>query len=208
MLQPQDQKGSEVVPVDVVRFDVTKSKIARALIPLGLVLGISARRLDTGWGMLAATALALGALVLFALGRRRFGHRSLSTAGTELHLDGGAPPICRGDVSAWTLAGRTARLYGPRVSWQVRTDPSHAAALRAALSSALGKPLVLRKRGSAGARLGALLIALGGLGLTAATFLTGSLPRPIVTVAALATLGGLAFLGALSQSIAVPDDRR
>jgi hypothetical protein len=196
----QAETGS--VPVRVARYRVARFRLGRTLAIAAAAAGALARGVGGNpLALLLPAAAAFAALVAFASERRGFGGRPLAIANGKIDLGEGMPAISPVTVHRWMLTGRTARLYGKEMSWSLRASGTQGPQLGAYLARVLGKPLVLRRRGSARTRLAALLVALGGVGLTVASFTVERMPMPIVALSAAATLGGFVALGVLSQRI-------
>jgi hypothetical protein len=185
--------------VGVVRYDVAKLRIVQSLVPFAVLATIAARHLESSAGYLLAFALQLAIVVVFLNARRGYGQQTLVHDGAGLRLVESAETLSRRNTPRWTVVNRTARLYGSRWSYKLRVDAAHKDDLASLVHAGLGAPIVLRRRGTPRARMGALCAAIGGAIAVACAFAFDSVA--LVVVGALAMTSGLIALGVLSQRI-------
>jgi hypothetical protein len=201
------------IVVTATRYDVARIRIVRVLAPVTMIVGVSAR-----WTMAKPLVLAAFALILFTIGmyassraalRRRAMH--VCDGVIRLRADSAAwrpsahprhdpsDDIALAAIRQWTWNGSIVRLYGGEHAWKLCSASGHHEALGHALRAGLGPPLLLRRRGSARARVLALAIAaVGGAALWAGIAYEWS---ALALVGVPCVIGGLAALGALSQSV-------
>jgi hypothetical protein len=191
--------SGSALPVHLVRYDVKKLRWGQVLVPIATIATVAARRLPGPVSLsIAVGSLAL-ALLAFVTSRHGFGRRALTLEGRRLHFGEGSLQIHPANVTSWTWDAHTARLYGAAVSWRLATDSAHADDVRAALTTAFGKPKLLRRRGTARARGGAFAVLLAGAAMVVAGIALQLMACAVAGI--LALIGGLTAFGALSQKI-------
>ncbi len=184
--------------VPVVRRTIgSRWRFGQALTPVAAILGILARRTEITLLYVTAFAALLAAGVAFLSARRTFRGVEIRPNGHKLvAMVAGQPVTMRAD-SGWTLDGDTARVYDRHGGWMLQD--ADGSVLGALLTSLLGPPIRLRRRGSPRARTAALSVACIGALSTATAFGAQSVP---LALAGISLFGlGLAFFGALSQKV-------
>lgn len=183
----------------MVSYDNARWTLAQSAVPFAVLAGIVARRIpsETASGVALLLLCVTAALLLRA--RRSMGTQTLVARSSALHLTPSAQDLSRRATSRWTLRSGTARLHGSRVSYKLRLIEGDATVFEAALTSALGRATTTvrrgspRARGTAGAVLGVGLVLLG-IAITLQNI-------PLLAVGLIASVGGGATLGALSQRV-------
>jgi hypothetical protein len=166
----------------VTRTLLARWRVGQLLAPIGVGIGILARRSQSPLLMIATGVMYVGAAVAFLSARRTFRRVEVLTVGRALSFVLNGAIVNIRDVSCWTFHPSRARVYDPQGGWLLRGgDPD---AVQAVLTHALGPPLTLKRRGSNRARYTALVWA--GLGV------------PLLVVGAVYDNVGLALVGLLS----------
>ena len=191
--------SERALSVRLVRHDIKRLRWGQLLVPVAWIATVAARRLPGPVSFTLAGASLTFALLAFVTARRGFGRRVLILEGRRLHFGAETPEIRPASVTSWTWDSPTARLYGAELSWRLTTDRANADELRAALTTAFGKPKLLRRRGSARARRAAFAVLLAGAAMTGAGFRFQLMACAVLGV--LGLIGGVAALGALSQKV-------
>jgi len=189
-----------MVVAAVTRTLLARWRLFQVLAPIGVGLGVIARRSMNPAAIGATGVVYLAAFAAFWSARRRF--RQVEVRGAKrtltLVLDGVAVDIAK--VSLWTVDGGRARVYDEEGGWSLRGDDPQA--LEATLTRALGPPLRLQRRGSPWARAMALVVA----GIGAATVVAGAAANigPLVAIGVLSFVGGLAAFAAFLRKVVKP----
>jgi hypothetical protein len=205
---------ADVIAVTATRYDVARIQIVQFLAPAAMILGVVARWRMTTPLLLAGFALILFTFGLYASSRAALGRRALQIRNGILRLaiestalgetapcaHDPADDIALRSIRKWTWDGSIARLYAAEHSWKLRSARGDHETLGDSLRETLGPPLVLRRRGSARARV--LALSMAALGVVAAGFGIAYETTALALIGVPCLIGGLAALGALSQSVA------
>lgn len=186
--------------VEIVRYQVARLRLGQTLVPLAMLASVLARAAG-GIAVYVAAALIIASAVTFALARCGFGRQPLRILRGKIEV-ADAAPIVPAHLGRWTMAARTARLYGKGVSWKLVAAPGDEDRLRSSLASVLGQPLLLAHRGSRRSRMVALGACAAGLALVGLSLISDG--TALLMVGIVATIGGFATFGALSQKVALP----
>ena len=187
-------------PIDVRVTQVNRERLRllQALVPIAGLLAALARGFDS---LLALALLAILASVcawLFISSYARSSGQARALRG-QIRLD--RIKIRPGEFGQWRWYGRRAVIF--ELSGNVRVAPhstADAEALHAMLQSVLGDPLRFRPRGSAALRRLAAATGISGAVLMYLAFKFEI--KPLWLVGILMVFGGMAVLGAFSQSVA------
>jgi hypothetical protein len=191
--------SESALSVRLVRYDVKKLRWGQLFAPVTGIATVAARRLPGPVSLTVAVASLTLALFAFVTARRGFGRRALVLEGRCLRFGAHAPEIRPASVTSWTWDAPTARLYGAELSWRLATDNANADGVRAALTTAFGKPKLLSRRGSARARGIAFAVLLAGAATTGAGI--GFQLTACAVLGVLGLIGGMAAFGAQSQKV-------
>lgn len=190
-----------IVRADVVRVNISKLRVCQLLIPLATIASVVARRTQSlSMTIGALAAIGAGIVVLF-VARRSFGKCSLQFGSGRIRLGDGHGEILASDIRTWTLDRSVARLDGSTFCWKLSAKIEEGDLLRTQLTAILGRPKLLKRRGSPRVR----GIALGVAVLGAAILAVG-ISMDVVAAAFIGTpclVLGLAVFGAFSQKVAV-----
>lgn len=186
--------------VEIVRYQVSRIRLGQTLVPLAMLASVLGRAAG-GIAVYVAVALISASAVSFALARRGFGRQPLRIVRGKIEV-ADAPPIVPAHLGRWTMAGRTARLYGKGINWRLVAAPGDEDRLRASLAAVLGQPLLLGHRGTRRARMVALTACAAGLALVGLSLLSDG--TALLMVGIFAAIAGFATFGALSQKVALP----
>jgi hypothetical protein len=191
--------SESALSVRLVRYDIKRLRWGQLFAPVAGIATVAARRLPGPVSFTVAVASLSLALFAFVTARRGFGRRALILEGRCLRFGAQAPEIRPASVASWTWDTSTARLYGSDLSWRLTTDRANADEIRATLTTAFGKPKLLRRRGSARARGTAFAVLLAGAAMTGAGI--GFQLTACAVLGVLGLIGGIAAFGALSQKV-------
>jgi hypothetical protein len=187
-----------MVVATVTRTLLARVRVGQLLAPIGIGVGVIARRTMNVPLIIVTAVVYLAALGAFLSARRTLRRVEVRGAGHALtFVSNGGVAVHTGKVYAWTFDRGRARVYDGEGGWSVRGNDAEA--LKMALTHALGSPLRLERRGSRRARLTALAVAVAG----APAMVAGAAFEIILLFMAglLASLFGLATFAALSRKV-------
>lgn len=190
------------IVVKAVRYDVARWAVVQTTLPIAMLAGIASRRIPGP----TTTAVAIGMLAVSAWlilrARRSFGKQTLTHADGKAILQESGEELSRRTTNRWTLRGRSASLYGTRVTFRIRLVKGDEATFQAVLSSVVGERTQTTRRGTLRARAIAAGFFVLGLALVAVSIAIDNLP--LLMVGILVAFAGGGLHGALSQRVMRP----
>jgi hypothetical protein len=195
---------AQPVSVQVSQYRVARIRAGQALLPFAIIASIFARRSLESTAVAIAVALQLAAIISLLSARRSLGAQPFSVqdgkgkVATQLVL-------ARQRVLRWTVTGNVVRLYCGDMSRRLACRSEDEQLLVESLTGRLGRPVLLKRRGSDKARLLAGAAATVGLICTVAAFTFQSVPAVLIGLPMFVV--GLAVFAALSQRVATVNSR-
>lgn len=183
----------------VVRYNVRLIKIARNLVPVGVLITIGAKYIGSYYALAVAVATQSALLYLFLRARSRLGAQAIVARPDRLVFVESRITLRRRSTLGWTLSQGVARVYGPSYSYRLVVAETEAGELGAALTQAFGPVTVTVRRGSLRARTIAMTVCISGLIALVVGILIELVALALVGIV-LSILGGATF-GALSQRV-------
>jgi hypothetical protein len=185
------------IAATVTRTLLGRWRVGQLLAPIGVGVGVVARRLQSPSLMVVTGVMYLATAVAFLSARRTFRRVEVRTAARALSLVLNGAVVELRDVSCWTFDGGRARVYDGQGGWSLRGGDADA--IRAALTHALGAPLTVKRRGSKRARVTSLIVACLGVPVLVAGAVHDIIALALVGL--LTFLFGLGVFGTLSQKV-------
>jgi hypothetical protein len=195
-----DNSSDQALLAHVTKFNLAQLRIAQVLIPMAILTTALARHRPEAFSIALTVGTHVAAVAALFMAIRRIGLRPIRQDGGTLRIGDPAVEVSRSTVRRWTFSNGVATLYGRDATYRLRAETGQSATLESSIRTWLGAPETLERRGSPGARLVALCIALSGLALTVAAFVYLD-SVTVLVVGVPCFIVGTATYAALSQRV-------